>query len=111
MTTTDAPALHETGMNLSTGDNVLVNDRERALTVTGQHSRERRKKYRRAAGDYTVIELEGNGTEYHLLCWTNASHGPMLYMQRDWERTKTETGDERYEYPRGGTRVETITVT
>lgn len=105
-----AKELHERGRSLSRDDRVKLNDRARPLTVVGEHDRERKKKYSNTPGDYTVIELEGNGTEYHLLTWEEANHSPILYKEKDWEIEEAPGGGERYEYPRGGERIESLTI-
>lgn len=107
MTDADAdgkPAyLHGRLRGVTEGDRVRVNDRSRPLVVTGHHTKPNNSPS--ATGPYYVIELEGNGTEYHLLCWERANHGPMLYKRSAWE--ETENG---YEYPRAGERVNSANI-
>ena len=103
-----ADELHRTARSLDDGDRVLVNDRSRPLTVTGRHRKPCHKTYTQD-DHYKIVELEGNGTEYHLL-WMDGSVKPMLYKERDWELTETPTGDTQYEYPRSGDRVYNLTI-
>jgi len=101
---TDHPAadIHDEARELSGGEDVLLNDRTVPLTVTGKHDRPNRSRTR--IDLYHVIELAGNGTEYHLLCYKDAAHGPMLYKKSEWE-TVEDDPQVNYEYPRGGERV------
>lgn len=102
--------LQETGISLEEGDTVLFNDRERYLEAVGRHKKPNNKVYR-DADHYDIIELTGNNTEYHLLCWSDAeSDGPMLYPKSAWETSETEDGEIRYEYPRAGERVKWMKV-
>lgn len=94
---------------LETGDEILINDRTHPLTVTGRHRKYHNKPYQ-AKSYYTIVELKGNSTEYHLL-WMEEDYGtkPMLYRQSAWEES-TEDGETTYEYPRKGERVKTLRV-
>lgn len=94
--------IHDEARRLSDGEEVLLNDRTVPLTVTGRHNRPNRS--RTQIDLYHVIELAGNGTEYHLLCWEDAAYGPMLYKESEWE-TVEDDPQINYEYPRGGERV------
>jgi hypothetical protein len=99
------------GIELDDGDRVYINQRSRPLTVTGRHNRQQATgKWRRLEQDkyHTVIELEGNGTEYHLLCTGGSSYGPMLYKESDWDDDKTNKIGLRPKYSRGGERVENL---
>lgn len=103
---------HRQGLQLSSGDKVQFNDRSRPLTVTGSHSRKKGSKavYRKTASEYRVVELSGNGTQYHLLCLNGSTHGPMLYKESDWDEHKTGPAGETPRYSRMGERVESITL-
>lgn len=100
--------IHVIGLRLSEGDEVLFNDRRRPLTVVGTHER---KNYNAYYGDewYRVVRLEGNGTEYHLLCLRGAEYGPMLYKEADWDDETNEYGQSPV-YSRMGERVESLEV-
>lgn len=110
---TDTHPAQEKGLDLYEGDRVLINDRARALTVTGRHSRQTSSPTwrQRGLGKYMkVIELEGNGTEYHLLCHDGEEYGPMLYKEADWDDDKTNKIGESPVYSRMGERVESLEV-
>lgn len=97
---------------LRTGDEVLFNDRNRPLTVVGQHQRRNSStRYRDVADYHTVVELEGNGTVYHLLCTPGSSSGPMLYKEADWDENKSGDYGQSPRYSRMGERVESVEVT
>lgn len=105
--------VQETADSLTPGDQVVLNDRKRPLTVTDRHTRAIQKAYRRRRGDrdhQDVVELEGNGTTYHLLWHHGSDVGPMLYREAEWRTIDTAGSDDpRYDYSRGGTRVRSIT--
>lgn len=103
--------LQKLGQSLAEGDEILVNERQRALTVEGEHRQERKKQYGSLPSEYVIKELTGNGTAYHLLCTKGSEHGPILYKETEWEEKEAPNGDTRYEYPRGGNRVEKLTIT
>lgn len=101
------------GIELRDGDEVLFNDRSRPLTVVGRHKRQNQTSTwgRRGVAKYrTIIELEGNGTEYHLLCTGGSTSGPMLYKEADWDDDKTDKLGQSPKYSRMGERVESIEV-
>lgn len=106
--TLDAKSAHRVHDWVTVGDTLRPIDRSAWLTVTGFHERSRRK--RRRASYFDTVELVGNGTEYHLLCWDEEGDiGPMLYKVREWEKTGEDAVND-YTYPRGGERVEGIEV-
>lgn len=93
--------------SLSPRDKTLPNNRSRPLKVVGRHRKER-DNYQHWVHDddhYRIVELEGNGTEYHLLYTPTSEVKPILYKEADWEETT-----DGYEYPRSGERVESIEV-
>lgn len=101
------------GIDLREGDRVLFNDRSVPLVVVGRHNRQNssRNWMRRGVAKYhTVIELEGNGTDYHLLCTGGSEHGPMLYKRADWDEDKTNSLGISPVYSRMGERVEKMSV-
>jgi hypothetical protein len=103
----------ETGTALSDGDEVLINDRARTLTVFDQHQRKNQSRLRGRRGiaeHHTIIELEGNGTEYHLLCTPGSSLGPMLYKESEWDDDKTDKFGNSPKYSRSGERVTALEV-
>lgn len=105
--------MHMRGLDLAEGEQVLFNDRDRALTVVGAHARQNSSRTWRTRGEgkyYRVVELEGNGTEYHLLCLDGASHGPMLYKEADWDDDKTDKLGLSPVYSRMGERIESMEV-
>jgi hypothetical protein len=106
-----AAEVQEIANSLSDGDEVLIDDRSRPLTVTGRHKRAREKVYHYHADDhYKIVELEGNNTSYHLL-WTHGSDSkPMLYKRSEWDIEEDWTGEERPQYNRSGTRISSIGV-
>ena len=93
---------------VTVGDAIRTADRENWLTVSGFHERTRQKSY---LEDYfDTVELAGNGTHYHLLCWDeDGDLGPVLYKEADWVETPDDPLND-YAYPRGGERVETIEI-
>lgn len=104
--------IHDEARRLSDGEDVLLNDRTVPLTVTGRHSRPSESRTEigpRRVGVTAVIELVGNGTTYHLLCWDNAIYGPMLYRQSEWE-TVDDDPQFNYKYPGRGERVRELRV-
>lgn len=99
------------GIDLQEGDEVLVNDRSRSLLVVGRHARQQQTSTwkRRGEGKYhTVIELEGNGTKYHMICTSGSDIGPMLYKESEWDEDRTNKIGQSPKYARGGERVESI---
>ena len=97
---------------LDEGDKVLLNDRSRPLTVTGRHEKPVTKTHRRHArkrDHYDIVEMEGNGTNYHLLYRYGSGVGPILRKESEWTEVE-ENGETRYEY-RSGTRIKSIEVT
>jgi len=101
------------GLDLVEDDEVLFNDRTRPLTVTGKHARQnasRTWRHRGVSKYHTVIELRGNGTQYHLLCTGNSEYGPMLYKEADWDDDKSNRLGLRPRYSRMGERIETMEV-
>lgn len=101
------------GIGLEEGQEVLFNDRSRPLTVIGKHSRQNTSKTRRRRGEakyHTVVRLEGNGTEYHLLCTSGSTHGPILYKEGDWDENESDKLGNSPRYSRGGERIESIEV-
>lgn len=100
------------GIELEIGDEVVFNDRSRALTVVGRHERQRTNNiwsYRNEAKYNSIIRLEGNGTEYHLLCTGGSPHGPMLYKKSEWDDEPDKLGNKP-KYSRMGERVESMRV-
>lgn len=98
------------GLDLSEDDEVIINDRSRPLVVTKRHKRQQTTRSWRARGEskyHTVIELEGNGTEYHLLCTGGSVHGPMLYKGSEINMESTNRLGVSPTYS-SGTRVESI---
>lgn len=81
---------------LSVGDEVLVNERSRPLTVTDRDID------RGSGPDYPHkhVWLEGNGTEYRLRYSHTKLNIPVLHTRSNWT--------ER-ELPNGGTKIETDT--
>jgi len=101
------------GIELEKGDDVVFNDRQRPLTVTGSHQRQRTTRNWRQHGGSKynkIIELSGNGTEYHLICTSHSKHGPMLYQKSDWDDDKTDKLGNSPRYSRHGERVESMEV-
>lgn len=96
---------------LSEGDRVLVNDRKRPLEVVGFHDRKRttRTAYRKEADKHRVVELEGNGTRYHLLGTEGSTVGPMLYKESSWKKDKEDKLGQTPTYNHGE-RVEDIEI-
>lgn len=96
------------GIELDAGDEVLFNDRARPLTVDGSHERQRTTRnwrQREESKYHTVVELTGNGTEYHSLCTSYSKFGPMLYKEADWDDGKTDKRGQSPAYSRMGERV------
>lgn len=89
------------------GDTIRTGDRTMWLTVNGFYEHTDLKTY---SPDYfDTVELSGNDTRHHLLCWDEEGDtGPMLYKESEWEQV--EDGPNEYEYPRGGERVEEIEI-
>ncbi|MWG36206.1 hypothetical protein [Halomarina oriensis] len=109
----DTHPCHEQGLDLIDGEDVLFNDRSRPLTVVGAHARQNVSPTRRRRGEakyYRVVELEGNRTEYHLLCLGGASSSPMLYKEADWDDDKTNKIGLSPKYSRMGERVKSMEV-
>lgn len=105
--------LHYKGYQLTEDDKVLFNDRARPLTVTGHHPRQNTSSTWRRRGCekyYKVVELEGNGTVYHLLINRGSSFGPVLYQEADWDEEKTDDLGQSPVYSRSGERVESLEV-
>jgi ribosomal protein L37E len=101
------------GIELDEGDKVLFNDRARSLKVIDRHKRQATSstwKHRGESKYLDIIELEGNGTEYHLLCHSGSSIGPMLYKEADWDDDKTDKIGQSPKYSRMGERVESMEV-
>lgn len=108
----DSHPCQQKGKELTSGQEVLFNDRSRPLVVVDRHERQQTSSTWRRRGEdkyHTVIELEGNGTEYHLLCTGGSSNGPMLYKKSDWRDEPDKLGN-RPSYPRAGERVEHLHV-
>lgn len=100
-------------MTLREDDEVLFNERSRWLMVIGRHKRQNSSRTwrRNGVGKYhTVIELEGNGTEYHLLCTPGANYGPMLYKESDWDDDKTNRLGCSPKYSQRGERIDALDV-
>ena len=93
---------------VTVGDAIRTGERDNWLTVSGFHEHYSRKAHQ---PDYfETVELAGNGTHYHLLCWDeDGDIGPMLYKEADWEEQEHDLLND-YAYPRGGERVETIEI-
>ena len=108
-TTEKTHPCHLKGLELNEGDRVLFNDRSRPLTVVGSHTRKNSSTYY-GDDEYRVVELDGNGTEYHLLALRGATHGPMLYREANWDDDQTNDYGESPRYSRMGERVESIEV-
>ena len=94
------------------GDELHIDDRSRPLTVTGVHTRtpseETPEEY---ISDLNTLELEGNGTKYHLrTTHQELEQHPVLYTESEWEET---TGDDAvgcpYTYTGDGEEVESVT--
>jgi len=104
---TDAEVLNARANDLAPGDNVLVNDLSIPLEVTGRH-RQRIEVQHWTRDDYfRVVELEGFGTEYHLL-WENGSGvAPMLYRKSEW--TERDDSERKFDYT-GGEQVESLDI-
>jgi len=101
------------GLELEKDEEVVFNDRQRPLTVTGSHQRQRTTRLWRERGGskyHTIIELAGNGTEYHLLCTPHIETGPMLYKEADWDDDKTDKLGNSPRYSRHGERIESMEV-
>ena len=81
--------VHGECRSLSPGDYVRFNELTVPLEVTGKHSRPDLSDRKTSA--FTVVELEGNQTEYHLLCWERASAGPLLYPRGEWTENSTHS--------------------
>lgn len=101
------------GIELEQGDQVLLNDRKRALEVVDRHKRKRARiswQHRHEDDHHTVIELKGNGTKYHLLCTGGSKIGPMLYKEADWDKDKSNKLGQKPKYSRSGERVKSMEV-
>lgn len=100
-------------LELGEGDKVLFNDRSRPLTVVGSHMRQTTSPTwrRRGVSKYlTVVELQGNGTVYHLLAHSGNSIAPMLYKESEWDEDKSDKIGQSPVYSRMGARVEKMEV-
>jgi len=109
--TDNSEALCFVADTLAEGDIVLFNDRSRPLEVTGHHKKPITKTHRRRGSTrdyYDIIELSGNGTNYHYLFRFGSTSGGMLRKESEWTEIETENGIE-YEYV-GGERVTTIDI-
>jgi hypothetical protein len=97
-------------LSLDEGQQAVFNDRSRPLTVTGRHARPSGHRSNRPTVDdeLTVIELEGNGTEYHLLCQGGSTTKPVLYSAGQWDEPDGDAGDARVRYTGSPTRVESL---
>lgn len=107
----DGSAICFVADTLTEGDVVLFNDRSRTLQVTGRHKKPITKTYRRRGSTrdyYDIIELSGNGTNYHYLFRFGSTSGGMLRKESEWTEVETEDGVE-YEYV-GGERVTAINI-
>jgi hypothetical protein len=103
---TDGNVLNSRANNLAPGDEVFVNELSRPLEVTGRH-RQRVDMRTRSRDDYHyIVELEGFGTEYHLLWDHGSGVAPMLYRKSEW----TERDDVYLFDYTGGERVGTLEV-
>jgi hypothetical protein len=94
--------------SLSAGDEILVNDRKRPLTVTDRHQRDsgRRGIQKGEREELDIVELSGNGTEYHLLWKHGSGHEPILRRRSQW----TVTDDGNVKYSAQGDRVHAIEI-
>jgi len=97
-----AAYVHGRARSLNRGEQVVINDRDRALTMTDRFTQPDLSPG--STGPYYIIELEGNGTTYHLLCWERAEVRPMLYTESEWGEN-TENPHVEYDYPGSGERV------
>lgn len=90
--------LHNLDELVREGDELLLNDRSRALTVTGIHTRTPFEETPEDHIEYlNTIELEGNGTQYHLKTGlVEHPNNPLLYTESQWEET---TGEDAVGYP------------
>jgi hypothetical protein len=104
---TDPASLNSIVDKTDSGDKIIFNDRSKPLTRVGTHERNRKKTNRDKPKD--TVELEGNGTTYHLLQTETDTHDPMLYKETDWEETPDDPYHP-YEYPRMGEQVENATI-
>lgn len=84
-----------TAFDLEEGDEIIVNDRVRPLTVVDSEPRDSNFSHRDRGEEKTLI-LKGNGTDYHMIITEKDHIGPMLYVDI-----------ENYN---GGERVEEIDV-
>lgn len=94
------------------GDELHIDDRNRPLTVTGVHTRTPFKDTpEEYITDLNTIELEGNGTKYHLrTTHQELEQHPVLYTESEWEETTGEEGvGYPYTYTGSGEAVESIT--
>jgi hypothetical protein len=96
------------GQQLSTEDGILFNDWKRPLTftITNERTDSFRVQRQRGSPDHpTIIELEGNNTEYHLICTPGSGFSPMLYKEADWDSKKTNRHGENPMYSCSAERV------
>lgn len=112
-TDTEMHPCQQQGIDLEEGQQVLFNDRTRKLEVVDRHKRQNTSRVWRRRGvaeHHDVIELQGNGTTYHLLCTAESEHGPVLYKEADWDEEKTDRLGQSPKYSRQGERVESMEV-
>lgn len=98
--------IHGDARSLVPGDEIRLNDDQRPLTVSAIRSRPNLSQG--STSPYTVIEMEGDQTTFHLLTWERASNPPLLYDQRELEK-KTGSTLVEWEYPEEGEQVEQLT--
>lgn len=111
--TSDEHPAQTTGVGLSEGDDVSLDDRDESLTVVGTHERRNPTSTYKQQGEdkfRTVIELYADGSEYHLVCTPGSNEPPTLYDEADWDAEKANRFGDSPQYTGDGEAIESIDV-
>lgn len=108
----DCSDFHRQLDDLEPGEQIIPEGRQRPLTVIARHEKPITEVHRRRHGErdyYDILELEGNGTTYHLLWHHGRDESAILRRRSQWTETQ-EDGKTKVEYSSQGERIYSVEI-